>query len=153
MKTHAVLAVLLVASLAGNASFLLATLFKHPTQPAEVFEQLALTAEQKTKLESSRQGFQKERARAHQRMAGLRNALADEFAKETPDRQRLLTTALEMAQVQTDMRPKLIDHLLALHASLTPAQRVTLAQLMRTSSGMGAACPGAMLYPMSGEGK
>ena len=52
-----------------------------------------------------------------------------------------------MAQVQNGMRPKLIDHLLALHALLTPEQRATFANLMRTAGGMGAVCPGAMLYP------
>jgi len=151
MSSKTILAVLLVASLAGNASFLIATFTKGAPQRAGTIDQLALTADQAAKFESSKQAFQDERARAHLKMAELRNALADEFAKESPDRQRLVTTAGEMAQVQTAMRPKLIDHLLVLHALLTPLQRATFANLMRAGGGMGAACPGAMLYPTPDE--
>ena len=151
MSSKTILAVLLVASLAGNASFLIATFTKGAPQRAGTIDQLALTADQAAKFESSKQAFQDERARAHLKMAELRNALADEFAKESPDRQRLVTTAVEMAQVQTGMRPKLIDHLLVLHALLTPEQRATFASLMRSGGGAGAACPGAMLYPTPDE--
>ena len=86
-------------------------------------------------------------------MAELRRLLADEFAKEAPDRQRMVTTAVEMAQVQTGMRPKLIDHLLALHVLITPAQRTSFASLMRTGGGAGSVCPGAILYPTRDDGK
>ena len=151
MSSKTILAVLLVASLAGNASFLIATFTKGVPQRAGTIDQLALTADQTAKFESSKQAFQEERARAHQHMAELRNALADEFAKEVPDRQRLAATAVEMAQLQTAMRPKLIDNLLVLHALLTSEQRATFANLMRAGGGMGAACPGAMLYPTPDE--
>jgi len=150
VRTKTILAVLLVASLAGNASFLITT-FSKPVQQAGPFNQLALTADQKVKFAGSKRAFQDERTKAHQQMAELRSVLADEFAKETPDRQRLVTTAVEMAQVQTGMRPKLIDHLLVLHELLSPAQRTTFANLMRAGGGGGAMCPGAMFFPTPGE--
>ena len=147
MKIKTILAVLLAASLAGNVSFLITTLKKQRSRHPGNIAQLGLTADQTARFENSKQTFQSERSHTHRRMAELRNALADEFAKERPDRQRLMTTAFEMVQVQTDMRPKLIDHLLALHELLTPEQRTAFAGLMRAGGGMGAACPGAMLYP------
>jgi len=151
MSGKTILAVLLVASLAGNASFLVAAFSKRPAQHVKGIDQLALTADQTARFEGSKRAFQDERAKAHERLAELRGMLADEFAKEAPDRQRLATTAVEMAQVQAGMRPKLIDHLLALHALLTPAQRATFADLMRTGGGSGAVCPGAMFYPTADE--
>jgi Spy/CpxP family protein refolding chaperone len=151
MSSKTKLAILLVASLAGNASFLIATFTKGAPRRIGTIDQLALTADQTAKFEGSKKTFQEERARAHLKMAELRNALADEFAKESPDRQRLATTAGEMAQVQTGMRPRMIDHLLVLHALLTPAQRVTFANLMRSGGAAGTACPGAMLYPTPDE--
>jgi Spy/CpxP family protein refolding chaperone len=86
-------------------------------------------------------------------MSELRGVLADEFARQNPDRQRLVATAVEMAEVQTAMRPKLIEHLLALHSLLTPAQRATFNNLVRAGSGGGAMCPGAMLCPGAGDMK
>jgi Spy/CpxP family protein refolding chaperone len=147
MRTTTILAVLLAASLAGNASFLIATVTRQgPRRPGNI-NRLGLTANQAARFESAKRTFQGERKRAHRRMAELRYALAEEFAKERPDRQRMVTTAIEMARVQTEMRPKLIDHLLALHTLLIPEQRATFADLMRAGGGMRAACPGAMLYP------
>jgi Spy/CpxP family protein refolding chaperone len=146
-----VLAVLLVASLAGNAAFLITAFSSRPVRPAGAIDQLTLTADQTAKFADAKRAFQDERARAHQKMDDLRGVLADELAKDTPDRQRLLTTAVAMAQVQTGMRPKLLDHLLALHALLTPAQRATLAETMRAGGGSGAGCPGAMLYSNPGQ--
>lgn len=151
MSSKTILAVLLVASLAGNASFLIATFTKGTPRRTGTIDQLALTADQTAKFEGAKKTFQDERAQAHLKMAELRNALADEFAKESPDRQSLVTTAGEMAQVQTGMRPRMIDHLLVLHALLTPAQRVTFANLMRSGGAAGTACPGAMLYPTPDE--
>jgi Spy/CpxP family protein refolding chaperone len=147
MSSKTILAVLLLASLAGNASFLITTFSRRPARQAGAIDQLALTADQASKFEGSKRAFQDQRRMAHQKMAELRRLLADEFAKETPDRQRMVTTAVEMAQVQTGMRPKLIDHLLALHALITPAQRASFADLMRTGGGSGSVCPGSMLYP------
>jgi hypothetical protein len=84
-------------------------------------------------------------------MSELRGVLASEFAKDKPDNQRMVTAAVEMAQVQTGMRPKLIDHLMVLHALLTPAWRQLLSNLLRKAGGRAATCPGAMLYPTPGE--
>jgi hypothetical protein len=144
VSSKTILAVFLVASLAGNATFLIATFTKPALRQTGTIDRLALTADQT---------FQAERARAHSKMAELRIELADEFAQEQPDRQRLVMTAVEMAQVQTEMRPKLVEHLLALHALLTPEQRLTFANLMRSTGGVGAACPGAMLYPTPDENR
>jgi Spy/CpxP family protein refolding chaperone len=151
MRTKTILTVLLIASLAGNASFLITRFCEFPPQRAGVLEQLALTADQTAKLASSSEAFQDERAQTHRKMAKLRTTLADEFAKESPDRHRLVTTAIEMAQVQNGMRPKLIEHLMVLHALLTPAQRATFAGAMRASSETSTACPGATLNPMPDE--
>lgn len=153
MRGKTILAILLAASLAGNASFLIATFTKRAPRRTGIIAEVALTADQTAGFESSKLAFQKERALAHRRMGELRGALANEFAKDSPDRQRLQTTALEMAQVQTAMRPKLIDHLMVLHALLTPEQRAAFARLMRESGGMGALCPGAILYPTPDEGR
>jgi hypothetical protein len=153
VSTKTILAILLAASLAGNASFLLTVFLKRPTQRAGAIDQLSLTTDQASRFEGAKRTFQNERARAQKRMAELRGVLADEFLKEAPDRQRLLYAAVEMAQVQTGMRPKLVDHLLALHAVLTPAQRASLADAMRTGGGAGAGCPGAMLYSNPEQGR
>jgi hypothetical protein len=148
MSTKTILAIFLTASLAGNASFLITTFLKRPPQQIGAIDQLSLTAEQASKFEGTRRIFQDQRVQAHKRMAELRGVLADEFLKETPDRQRLVNTAVEMAQVQTDMRPRLIDHLLVLHELLSSTQRTNLAEIMRASE---AACPGAALYSEPGK--
>jgi hypothetical protein len=147
MSTKTILSVFLAASLAGNASFLSTTLFKRFSQRAGALNQLALTADQNAKFAASKRAFLEQRAQAHQHMATLRGVLADEFGKEVPDRQRLIATTAEMAETQTNMRPKVIDHLLSLHTLLTPAQRTAFANLMRAGDGSAGACPGAMLYP------
>lgn len=151
MNRKTILAILLTASLAGNAAFLVTAFFRRSTQHIGAIDQLSLTEDQKSKFETKKQLFQDERTVAHKKMAVLRGVLADEFLKDTPDRQRLVSAAVEMAQVQTNMRPKLIDHLLALHALVTPAQRATLASIMRTGGGNGATCPGAMLFSTPNE--
>jgi len=152
MNSKTILSVLLMASLAGNASFLITAFSKRAPQRSAALEQLKLTADQASQFEGSKRAFQDERRQTQQRMAELRNVLADEFATQTPDRQRLVATTVEMAQVQADMRPKLVDHLLALHALLTPDQRADFARLLRTADGGAAMCPGAMLYPSSEGG-
>lgn len=146
MSSRTILAVLLAASLAGNASFVVTTLVHRPPKLTGAVDRLALTADQVSRFQGARQAFQEERTRARARMAELRGVLADEFAKEAPDRQRLVNAAVEMAEVQATMRPKLMDHLLALHALLDPEQRVALAETMRVGGGAGDACPGATLY-------
>jgi Spy/CpxP family protein refolding chaperone len=146
MSAKTILSTLLAASLAGNASFLITTFSKRPSH-AGLVNQIALTAEQTAKFAASKRTFQDQRAQTLRQMAALRSVLADEFAKDTPDRQELLNTAAGMVEVQTAMRPKLIEHLLSLHPLLTPTQRVNFANLMRTGGGSLAACPGAMLYP------
>lgn len=153
MNSKTILAILLVASLAGNAAFLVTAFLRRPVHPAAALDQLSLTDNQKAKFETTKIAFQAERSRSHGRMAELRGALADEFMKETPDRQKLVSTSGEMAAVQTNMRPKVIDHLLALHAVLTPAQRTTLAKFIRAGEGTGAACPGAALYSTPDQGR
>jgi len=147
MSSKTIIAIFLAASLAGNASFLLTSLLKRSAQHAGAVDQLSLTADQASRFEGAKRTFQDERARAHGKMSDLRGVLADEFSKETPDRQRLLDAAAEMAQVQASMRPRVIDHLLALHALITPGQRAALAKIMRAGGGSGEACPGGMLYP------
>jgi Spy/CpxP family protein refolding chaperone len=153
MNSKLILAILLAASLAGNAAFLVTAFLPRPAQPATALDQLSLTADQKAKFEGTKKAFQEERSRNHKRMIELRATLADEFVKEAPDRQRMVSTSLEMATVQTNMRPKVIDHLIALHAVLTPEQRTALANVMRTGEGSTAACPGAMLYSPPDQGK
>jgi Spy/CpxP family protein refolding chaperone len=153
MNSKALLVILLAASLAGNAAFLMTAFARRSAPPAAALEQLSLTDGQKAKFEGIKRAFQEERAVSHRSMAELRARLADEYGTETPDRQRLLSTSLEMAALQTSMRPKVVDHLLALHGLLTPGQRATLAGMMRAGSGIGAACPGAMLYSPSEHGK
>lgn len=153
MNAKTSLVILLTASLCGNAAFLLTSFLHHRAQPVAVLDQLSLTEEQSSKLESAKKAFQGERASAQKRMAELRGVLADEFQKDSPDRQVLLSTATEMTQVQAGMRPKVVDHLMALHALLNSGQRASLAAVMRTGAGPGAACPAAMLYPSSDRGK
>jgi hypothetical protein len=151
MSSKTLLAVLLVASLAGNAAFLITTFSKRPSPHAGLVSQLALTADQTVKFAASKSTFENQRGQTLQRLASLRSVLADEFAKDAPNRQKLLTTAAGMVEVQTAMRPKLIEHLLSLHPLLTPMQRVKFADLMRTGGGSLAVCPGAMLYPTHDE--
>jgi Spy/CpxP family protein refolding chaperone len=151
MSSKTLLTVLLVASLAGNASFLITKFSKRPSPHAGLVSQLVLTPDQTAKFAASKSTFQDQRAQTLQKMAALRSALADEFAKEAPDRQKLLATAAGMVEIQTAMRPKLIEHLLSLHPLLTLKQRATLANLMRTGGGSEAVCPGAMLYPTRDE--
>jgi Spy/CpxP family protein refolding chaperone len=153
MNGKAILTLLLVASLAGNAAFLLTAFLRRPSHPATAIDQLALTDDQKAKFDASQRAFQEERARNHKKLVDLRATLADEFLNEAPDRQRLVNTSMEMAGVQTKMRPKVIEHLLALHAVLTPIQRTSLANIMRAGEGSGVACPGAMLYSTPDQGR
>ena len=152
MRLKTILVILLAASLAGNAAFLITTFFRRPAQHSGAIEKLALTADQTAKFKGTKRAFRDEQTRAHQRMAELRGVLTGELGKAIPDRARLLNAALEMAQVQAEMRPKLIDHLLALHALLTPTQRAALSEIMRSSGGEnGAACPGAVFYEAEGR--
>jgi uncharacterized membrane protein len=152
MSKTTILSAFLAASLAGNASFLVSALTSTHA-PAGAIAELALTAGQAKELEASKKTFQEERAKAHRGMTELRGALAEEFAQESPDRAKLLRTSLEMAELQTAMRPKLVDHILVLHAVLTPDQRAAFARLMRSGGGMAAGCPGAMLYSTPTEDK
>jgi len=146
MSSKTILAFLLAASLAGNASFVVTAVLNRQPQHTGAIDQLALTADQVSRFQGARQAFQEERTRSHKRMAELRGVLADEFAKEAPDRLRLVNAAVEMASVQATMRPKLIDHFLALHVLLNPEQRLALAETMRVGGGAADACPGATLY-------
>ena len=146
MRTKLILSTLLVASLAGNASFLISTFMKSSTPRSGLISQLALTPEQKKMFAASRQVFQAQRAETVAKMAALRSVLAEEFEKDMPARQEMLSAALGMVEVQTAMRPKMIDHLLSLHAALAPAQRTEFAKMMREGDGTVAGCPGAMLY-------
>jgi len=153
VNAKTILAIVLAASLSGNAAFLVTAFVRRPHPSAGALDQLSLTADQTSKLEAAKKAFQTERAPAQQRMAELRRVLADEYQKDSPDRQVLLDTATEMTRVQSGMRPKVVDHLLALHAVFNPGQRQSLAQVMRNGAGPGAACPAAMLYPSSDQGK
>jgi Spy/CpxP family protein refolding chaperone len=146
MSVKTILSVLLVASLAGNASFLIATFSKRPNHHAGAINQLALTAEQTAQLANSKQVFLDQRTQAQRQLAELRGALADEFTKDAPDRQRLAATTSQMAEIQNGMRPKVIEHLLRLHSLLTPTQRQGFASVMRKGGGAASVCPGAMLY-------
>lgn len=146
MSSKTILAFLLAASLAGNASFVVTAILNRQPQPAGAIDQFAFTPNQMSRFQGVRQAFQEERARSRKRMAELRGVLADEFAKEAPDRLRLVNAAVEMASVRATMRPKLIDHLLALHVLLNPEQRLALAKTMRAGGGAADACPGATLY-------
>ena len=150
MSSKTLLAILLTASLAGNAAFLITAFIKRPTGTLAAIDQLKLTQEQKNRFAEATRAFQAEKTRAHKRMAELRDVLAEELAKEAPDRQKMLGAAIDMAKVQTEMRPKLVDRLLALHSILTPAQRATLAAVMRTEGAAGG-CPGAALFHAPGQ--
>jgi Spy/CpxP family protein refolding chaperone len=150
MKTKLLL-LLLVASVAGNVAFVVTTALarrQHGTLP---MDRLGLDANQRSKLMAEREHFVAERGRAHSRMIGLRSALADEIAKPTPDRARMLQLSEEMAAIQSEMRPKFIAHLLDMHGLLRPEQRAELGEILRAGGGPGmpAGCPGAALYPMS----
>ena len=80
-------------------------------------------------------------------LSGPRAGLAAEFLKETPDRDRLLKVAMEMAEVQTARRPKLIEHLILLHGMLSPSQRTVMAEELRThTNNCCAACPGSKMF-------
>lgn len=153
MSGKTILAILLTASLCGNAAFLVTSFLHRRVQPVGALEQLSLTEEQSSKLEAAKKAFQGERASAQKRMAELRGVLADEFQKDSADGQMLLGTATEMTRVQASMRPKVVDHLMVLHALLNAEQRASLARVMRTGAGPGAACPAAMLYPTSDQGE
>lgn len=141
-----ILGILLAASLSGNVAFLLTASLHASTPHPTPLERLELTGGQKSRLEASQRAFQQERKRSHARMSELRRTIADELSKDAPNRRRLMDASMEMARVQTDLRPKVVDHLLAFHALLTPAQRAVLAEIMRTGPVRGAGCPGAGLY-------
>ena len=145
MSSKTTLAILLTASLAGNTAFLISTFIKSPRGTRAAMDQLTLTEEQKGRFAEAGRVFQAERTRAHKRMGELRDVLAEELAKEAPDRNKMLGAATDMAKVQTEMRPMLVDHLLVLHSILTPAQRATLAAVMRNEGAAGG-CPGASLF-------
>ena len=150
MKTK-LLILLLVASVAGNVAFVVTTLVARHQHGMLPMDRLGLDSDQQAKLMVLREQFVAARSQAHGRMLELRNALADEIARPTPDRARLDEVVAEMAAIQADMRPKFIAHLLDMRGLLRPEQRVALGDLLRTGggSGMPPGCPGAALYPMS----
>jgi uncharacterized membrane protein len=145
------LLLLLVASLAGNVAFVTTTLLAHARQGQLPMDRLGVDAGQRARLLTLRRDFVSERERAHARMAVLRDALADEVRKPAPDRQRMLQATAEMTEIQSRMRPRLVAHLLDRHGVLRPEQRALLADML--SKGGAPACPGAALYPASGEAK
>jgi Spy/CpxP family protein refolding chaperone len=152
MSTRTILAILLAASLAGNVSFLLTSFLRQPFRNAGVIERLSLTTDQASRVEEVARTFRDDRVKAHRRMSDLRKVLADEFQKDQPDRPRMLSAAAEMARVQTGMRPRLVDYLLALHAVLTPEQRGSLAEAMRAAGESGETCPEAMPWLRASKG-
>jgi hypothetical protein len=139
-----ILGILLVASLAGNAAFVITALAGSASSPVSVLDSLALTDDQEARFQDEQRSFEADRARARARMTELRGVMADELAKASPDREAMVRAALEMGDVQRAMRPRAVDHLLALHAVLTPVQRTALADAMRAAI-PGATCPGAFL--------
>jgi len=144
MKTKLLL-LLLAASLAGNAAFVVTTLVARSQRGRLPMDRLGLDAEQRARILVLRRDFVAERERAHARMAVLRDALADEVRKATPDRERMTRTTAEMTAIQGRMRPKLVAHLLDMHGVLRPDQRTLFSSVLRQGGTPG--CPGAGLYP------
>lgn len=147
MNRKNLLVALLVASLAGNTAFFVTAAVRAHGRPLGSSGKLELTTEQKTRFRAANETFLAGRVEAHSKLAELRAGLAAEFLKETPDRDRLLKVAMEMAEVQTARRPKLIEHLILLHGMLSPSQRATMADELRShTSTCCAACPGSSLF-------
>jgi Spy/CpxP family protein refolding chaperone len=145
------LVLLLVASVAGNVAFAVTTVVARRQRAMLPMDRLGLDATQRSQLMATREQFVGERGRAHARMRTLRDALAAELTKPTPDRAHMTQLATEMAGIQAEMRPKLIAHLLDMHALLRPEQRGSLAEVLRGGGAAGAdmpACPGAALAPL-----
>jgi Spy/CpxP family protein refolding chaperone len=151
MKTK-LLVLLLAASVAGNVAFAVTTVVARRQRAALPMDRLGLDAAQRSQLMATREQFVGDRSRAHARMATLRDALAAEVTKATPDRARMTQITTDIAGIQAEMRPKLIGHLLDMHALLRPEQRGKLAEVLR-HGGVGGAgmhgCPGASLFPAS----
>jgi len=144
MKTKLLL-LLLAASLCGNVAFVAATLHARLRQGQLPMDLLGVDADQRSKLMALRRQFVAERVQAQAKMAALRDALAEEVRKPSPDRPRMLQVMAEMTAIQARMRPKLVAHLLSMHSVLRPAQRERLADLLRQAGGH--ICPGAALGP------
>jgi hypothetical protein len=144
------LVLLLVASVAGNAAFVLTTVITRRQQGLLPVDRLGLDPDQRSKLMVLREQFVGERSRARGRMLVLRRALADEVAKPAPDRARMDRIAADIAGIQAEMRPRFIAHLLEMHGALRPAQRAMLGEMFRTESGplMMPGCPVEALEPV-----
>jgi Spy/CpxP family protein refolding chaperone len=150
MKTR-LLVLLLAASVAGNATFL-ATAAREDDRGSLPMDRLGLDAAQRESMKPLRSQFITGRNEAHKRIRDLRGALADEIAKQTPDRARIAGIAARMAVVQEEMRPKFIQHLLDMRAVLRPSQRAALGDLLRAGGepAMMSACTGDTLAPAPG---
>ena len=150
MKTK-LLVLLLVASVAGNVAFAVTTVVARRQRAMLPMDRLGLDAAQRSRFTATREQFVQDRGRAHARMRTLRDEFAAETTKPTPDRARMTQLANEMAGIQGEMRPKLIAHLLDMHALLRPEQRGRLAEVLRGGGAAGSdtpACPGAALVPI-----
>lgn len=147
MNRRSLVVAFLVASLSGNAAFLITTVVKRYGRGSNGPVRLMLTTEQKARFSEANAWYLAERAVAHRQLIELRGELANEFLKDTPDRERLLKVALEMAEIQTARRPKLIEHLLLFHSLLVPSQRAAMADEVRNhTSACCAGCPGSSFF-------
>ena len=146
MKTKLLL-LLLVASVAGNAAFVVTTVYARRQRIVLPMDRLGLGQDQRARLLMLRREFVSEREQAHARMAALRDSLADEVRKAAPDRGLMLRVTAEMTDIQARMRPKLVAHLLDMHGVLRPEQRALLADILRSGGHGAAGCPGAAFYP------
>jgi Spy/CpxP family protein refolding chaperone len=146
MNRRNLLVPFLVASLSGNAAFLTTTLIKRYGRGSNDTAQLTLTSEQRARFSEANAVYRVDRTLAHGKLVELRGELANEFLKDTPNRERLLKVALEMAEIQTARRPKLIEHLLLFHGLLAPSQRAAMADELRSTSACCAGCPGSSFF-------
>ncbi len=147
MNKKNLLIAVLVASLSGNAAFVITAVARSHEQPRGDADRLTLTTQQKKRFSEANEVFLAGRAAAHRELSELRGELAAELLEETPNRERLLKVALKMSELQTARRPKLIEHLLLLHAMLSPSQRAAMADEIRSNtSACCAACPGSRFF-------
>ncbi|MCA9657666.1 MAG: periplasmic heavy metal sensor [Myxococcales bacterium] len=95
-----------------------------------ICNRLECTSEQRTQLQSIGTKLAEESKGDRQTMKSLKSKLAAEFAKDAPNKRTLAQLFADMDQRQDSMQSRTQAALLEVHAVLTPAQRVELAEMI-----------------------
>jgi hypothetical protein len=91
---------------------------------------LECTSEQRTKLKAIGSKLAQDGKADRQTMKSLKSKLAVEFAKDAPNKRTLAQLFADMDKRQDAMQSRTQAALLEVHAVLTPAQRVELAEMI-----------------------